>query len=136
MLSLQPADIDAIRLSLKVATAATLLSTPLGIGVAWLLVHTRIPGKSLIEGLVNLPLVLPPVVVGYLLLVLFGRRGFLGSWLMEYDIQVIFTLTGAVIASREFRPDIGLFLQVARHFHVGGIVGLKNPFQGHGEAIP
>ena len=99
MLSLQPADLDAIRLSLKVATAATLLSTPLGIGVAWLLVHTRIPGKSLLEGLVNLPLVLPPVVVGYLLLVLFGRRGFLGSWLMEYDIQVIFTLTGAVIAS-------------------------------------
>ena len=99
MLSLQPADLDAIRLSLKVATAATLLSTPLGIGVAWLLVHTRIPGKSLIEGLVNLPLVLPPVVVGYLLLVLFGRRGFLGSWLMEYDIQVIFTLTGAIIAS-------------------------------------
>ena len=53
MLSLQPADLDAIRLSLKVATAATLLSTPLGIGVAWLLVHTRIPGKSLIEGLVS-----------------------------------------------------------------------------------
>ena len=97
MPSLQPADLDAIRLSLKVATAATLLSTPLGIGVAWLLVHTRIPGKSLIEGLVNLPLVLPPVVVGYLLLVLFGRRGFLGSWLMEYDIQVIFTLTGALL---------------------------------------
>ena len=49
MLSLQPADLDAIRLSLKVATAATLLSTPLGIGVAWLLVHTRIPGKSLFD---------------------------------------------------------------------------------------
>lgn len=99
MLELQPSDLDAIRLSLKVASSATLLSTPLGIGVAYILVHTRIPGKSIIEGIVNLPLVLPPVVVGYLLLVLFGRRGLIGSLLMEYNIQVIFTLTGAIIAS-------------------------------------
>ncbi|MDR2550998.1 MAG: molybdate ABC transporter permease subunit [Desulfobulbus sp.] len=99
MFWLQPADFDAIRLSFKVACAATLLATPLGIGVAYLLVHTRIPGKSLIEGIVNLPLVLPPVVIGYLLLVLFGRRGWIGSWLLEYDIQVIFTLTGAIVAS-------------------------------------
>ena len=99
MFSLQPSDLDAIQLSFKVATAATLLSTPLGIGVAYLLVHTRIPGKSLIEGIVNLPLVLPPVVIGYLLLVLFGRRGWIGSWLLEYNIQVIFTLTGSIIAS-------------------------------------
>jgi molybdate transport system permease protein len=99
MLFLQPSDLDAIQLSFKVATAATLLSTPLGIGVAYLLVYTRMPGKALIEGVVNLPLVLPPVVVGYLLLVLFGRRGWIGSWLLEYNIQVIFTLTGAIIAS-------------------------------------
>lgn len=99
MLSLQPSDLDAIQLSLKVAFSATLLSTPLGIGVAYLLVHARIPGKSIIEGIVNLPLVLPPVVVGYLLLMLFGRRGWIGSWLLEYNIQVIFTLTGAIIAS-------------------------------------
>jgi molybdate transport system permease protein len=96
---LQPSDLDAILLSFKVACTATLLSTPLGIGVAYLLVHTRIPGKSIIEGIVNLPLVLPPVVVGYLLLVLFGRRGWVGSWLLEYNIQIIFTLTGAIIAS-------------------------------------
>jgi molybdate transport system permease protein len=96
---LQPSDLDAIQLSFKVACTATLLSTPLGIGVAYLLVHTRIPGKSIIEGIVNLPLVLPPVVIGYLLLVLFGRRGWIGSWLLEYNIQVIFTLTGAIIAS-------------------------------------
>ena len=96
---LQPSDLDAILLSFKVACTATLLSTPLGIGVAYLLVHTRIPGKSIIEGIVNLPLVLPPVVVGYLLLVLFGRRGWIGSWLLEYNIQIIFTLTGAIIAS-------------------------------------
>ena len=99
MFSLQPSDLNAIQLSFKVAIAATLLSTPVGIGVAYLLVHTRIPGKSLIEGVVNLPLVLPPVVVGYLLLVLFGRHGWIGSWLLEYNIQVIFTLTGAIIAS-------------------------------------
>ncbi|ADW16427.1 molybdate ABC transporter, inner membrane subunit [Desulfobulbus propionicus DSM 2032] len=96
---LQPSDLDAILLSFKVACTATLLSTPLGIGVAYLLVHTRIPGKAIIEGIVNLPLVLPPVVIGYLLLVLFGRRGWIGSWLMEYNIQIIFTLTGAIIAS-------------------------------------
>ena len=96
---LQPSDLEAIQLSLKVACAATLLSTPLGIAVAYLLVHARIPGKAILEGIVNLPLVLPPVVVGYLLLVLFGRRGWIGSWLFQYNIQIIFTLTGAVIAS-------------------------------------
>lgn len=99
MAFLQPSDLDAIQLSLKVAFAATLLSTPLGIAVAYLLVHTRIPGKAILEGIVNLPLVLPPVVVGYLLLILFGRRGWIGSWFLQYNIQIIFTLTGAVIAS-------------------------------------
>ena len=96
---LQPSDFQAILLSFKVACTATLVSTPLGIGVAYLLVHTRIPGKSVLEGVVNLPLVLPPVVVGYLLLVLFGRHGWIGSLLARFDLQVIFTLTGAIIAS-------------------------------------
>ena len=96
---LQPSDLDAILLSFQVACIATLLATPLGVGVAYLLVHTRIPGKAIIEGLVNLPLVLPPVVIGYLLLVLFGRRGWIGAWLVRLDIQIIFTLTGAIIAS-------------------------------------
>lgn len=99
MVFLQPSDLDAILLSFKVALSATLLATPLGIGVSYLLVHTRIPGKTLIEGIINLPLVLPPVVVGYLLLLLFGRKGFIGTWLSHLDIQIIFTLTGAVIAS-------------------------------------
>ncbi len=96
---LQPSDLDAILLSFKVACTATLLATPLGIGVAYLLVYSRIPGKSILEGIVNLPLVLPPVVIGYLLLVLFGRRGWIGAWLIRFDIQIIFTLTGAIIAS-------------------------------------
>ncbi len=99
MFSLQPPDVDAIVLSFKVACIATLLSTPVGIGVAWMLVYSRLPGKSVLEGIVNLPLVLPPVVIGYLLLVLFGRHGWIGSWLMRHNIQVIFTLTGAIIAS-------------------------------------
>ncbi len=99
MLWLQPGDTSAILLSLQVATVATLLATPLGVAVAWLLVYGRIRGKSLIEGVVNLPLVLPPVVVGYLLLLLFGKNGWIGSLLLRFNIQIIFTLGGAVIAS-------------------------------------
>lgn len=99
MTFLQPSDIQAIILSFKVACTATVLSTPLGIGVAYLLAYTRIPGKIVLEGVVNLPLVLPPVVVGYLLLVLFGRNGWIGQFLARFDIRIIFTLTGAIIAS-------------------------------------
>lgn len=99
MLTLSPQDIQAISLSLQVATTATLLSTPVGIGVAYLLAFGKLRGKSIIEGIINLPLVLPPVVVGYLLLLTFGRNGIGGAFLNFLDIQVIFTLTGAVIAS-------------------------------------
>jgi len=99
MLSLSPQDMQAILLSAKVATVATLLSAPFGFGVAYLLVFVRLPGKALFEGLVNLPLVLPPVVVGYLLLLLFGQEGPLGSLFRRLDLRIIFTLTGAVIAS-------------------------------------
>lgn len=99
MLTLSPQDIQAVGLSLKVATTATLLSTPLGIAVAYLLAFGRIRGKSIIEGIINLPLVLPPVVVGYLLLLTFGQNGFAGKFLSQLNIQIIFTLTGAVIAS-------------------------------------
>ena len=96
---LQPSDIEAILRSFQVACTATLLSTPLGIGVAYLLVYTRVPGKAFIEGIVNLPLVLPPVVIGYLLLVLFGRHGWVGAFLLKFNIQIIFSLTGAIVAS-------------------------------------
>lgn len=96
---LQPGDTSAILLSLQVATVATLAATPFGVAAAWFLVHVRLPGKSLIEGLINLPLVLPPVVVGYLLLLLFGKNGWIGAQLLRYNIQIIFTLGGAVIAS-------------------------------------
>lgn len=99
MLSLTPQDIQAIGLSLKVATAGTLLSLPFGIAVAYVLVFSRIPGLAILEGVVNLPLVLPPVVIGYLLLLLFGQSGTLGPVLRFLDLRIIFTLKGAVIAS-------------------------------------
>lgn len=97
--NLTPQDTHAIWLSIKVACGATLLATPLGFAAAYLLVFSRLPAKQLIEGLINLPLVLPPVVVGYLLLLLFGQSGFLGPLLQSADIRIIFTLSGAVLAS-------------------------------------
>ena len=99
MMTFSPQDFSAIELSLKVAISATLLSTPLGIGVAYILTLKRFRGSAVLEGLINLPLVLPPVVVGYLLLLAFGQNGIFGRFLNRFDIQVIFTLTGAIIAS-------------------------------------
>ncbi len=99
MVSLSPADLQAINLSLQVAVTATILALPAGFGVAYLLALTNIRGKAVLEGIVNLPLVLPPVVTGYLLLLLFGRHGWLGHLLGLFDIRIIFTLRGAVIAS-------------------------------------
>ncbi len=99
MLTLSPQDYQAILLSLQVATTATLISLPIGFAVAYILAFTRLPGKTILEGVINLPLVLPPVVIGYLLLLLLGRNGWIGSHLKTMNIQVIFTLTGAIIAS-------------------------------------
>ena len=99
MLTFSPQDFSAIELSLKVAISATLISTPLGIAVAYLLTLKKIRGRAVLEGIINLPLVLPPVVVGYLLLLAFGQNGIFGRFLGRFDIQIIFTLTGAVIAS-------------------------------------
>lgn len=99
MLSLSPQDMSAVWLSIKVACGSTLIATPFGFAVAYLLVFTKVPAKSLIEGLINLPLVLPPVVVGYLLLLLLGQAGPLGSYMQDFNIRIIFTLSGAVIAS-------------------------------------
>ncbi len=99
MLTLTPADIEAISLSLRVAVTTTLLTLPAGFFVAYMLAMTSFRGKTVVEGIINLPLVLPPVVTGYLLLLLFGRNGWLGQFLALFDIRVIFTLSGAVIAS-------------------------------------
>jgi molybdate transport system permease protein len=99
MLALTPDDYVAIGLSLQVAVAATIVTLPIGFAVAYLLAITNMRGKAFLEGIVNLPLVLPPVVTGYLLLLLFGRNGWLGPFLESFGIRIIFTLRGAVIAS-------------------------------------
>jgi molybdate transport system permease protein len=99
VLNLSPTDITAVVLSAKVAVSATLISAPFGFAAAYFLVFSRFPGKALIEGLFNLPLVLPPVVVGYLLLIFFGNSGWGGSFLKMLNISLVFTLKGAVIAS-------------------------------------
>ena len=91
---------QAILLTLKVATVATLGALPLGIALGWLLARKRFPGRALLDGLVHLPLVLPPVVTGYLLLVAFGRQGWIGAWLAEHlGIVFSFRWTGAALAS-------------------------------------
>jgi molybdate transport system permease protein len=97
--TLSPPEIDALRLSLKVALASALASLPVGFALAWLLARRSFPGKTMLDDMVHLPLVLPPVVVGYLLLVLFGRRGPLGQWLEEtFGIVFAFRWTGAALA--------------------------------------
>ena len=93
------AELVAIWLSLKVATVAALASLPLGIATGWLLARTRFPGKALVDALVHLPLVLPPVVVGYLLLVGFGAQGAFGRALSSIGIDFAFSWTGAALAS-------------------------------------
>ena len=78
LLNLSPDEWTAVRLSVRVATVAMLVSLPIGIGVAYVLARQKFPGKSLVDGIVLLPLILPPVVTGYLLLLTFGRRGLVG----------------------------------------------------------
>ncbi|WP_373116624.1 molybdate ABC transporter permease subunit [Proteus mirabilis] len=91
---------QAILLSLKVSTIAVIISLPFGILMAWLLVRVRFPGKSLLDSIIHLPLVLPPVVVGYLLLISMGRRGFIGEWLYNwFGFSFTFSWRGAALAS-------------------------------------
>ena len=99
MFDLTPAEWTAILLSLRVAVVATLVATPLGIALAWLLARYNFWGKSVLDALVHLPLVLPPVVTGYLLLLTFGRRGVVGAWLADHlGIVFAFRWTGAALA--------------------------------------
>lgn len=92
--------LSPILLSLKIATIATIFSFVLGVFFAYVLNKKRIPGKNIWETVLILPMVLPPSVVGYLLLIAFGKRGLIGGFLLEtFDIQIVFTWVGAVIAS-------------------------------------
>jgi molybdate transport system permease protein len=99
VLDLTPEELTAIALSLRVAFVATLVSLPFGIAVAMLIGRGRFLGRPLLNALVLLPLVLPPVVTGYVLLLLFGRQGPIGSWLDEtFGIVLAFRWTGAALA--------------------------------------
>jgi molybdate transport system permease protein len=97
---LTPDEWEAIGLSLRVSLWAVVASLPLAVAVAMLLARTRFPGKNLFDAVVHLPLVLPPVVVGYLLLVLLGRKGPVGAWL-ENTLGLVFAFrwTGAAVAA-------------------------------------
>jgi molybdate transport system permease protein len=98
--SFSPEELVAIGLSLKVALWAVATSTPVGVLVALLLARCEFWGKSLVTGLVHLPLILPPVVTGYILLLLFGRRGPLGEFLESaFGIVFAFRWTGAALAA-------------------------------------
>ncbi|MEM8729606.1 MAG: molybdate ABC transporter permease subunit [Pseudomonadota bacterium] len=96
---LGPEEWSAVRLSLKVSLWATLVSLPLGILTAYALARWRFPGKQILNGLVHLPLILPPVVTGYLLLLTFGTTGALGSALQSIGITFAFHWTGAALAA-------------------------------------
>ncbi len=98
LIELSPAEWTAIWLSLKIATVATLATLPLGIFTAYALARWRFPGKMIINGIVHLPLVLPPVVTGFMLLLLLGRKGVLGAYLAEIGIVFSFRWTGAAVA--------------------------------------
>lgn len=96
---LGPDEWAAVRLSLRVSLWATLASLPFGIAVAYALARWRFAGKQLLNGLVHLPLVLPPVVTGYLLLLTFGTRGPIGAFLADWGLVFAFRWTGAALAA-------------------------------------
>jgi molybdate transport system permease protein len=99
VLNLSPDEWVAVELSLRIAIVATLVALPFGIAIAWLLARTAFWGKALLDGVVHLPLVLPPVVTGYLLLISFGRRAPIGAFLADaFGIVLSFRWTGAALA--------------------------------------
>jgi molybdate transport system permease protein len=96
--SLTPEELTAVELSIRIALAATVVSLPFGIAVAWVLARKDFWGKALLDGIVHLPLVLPPVVTGYLLLITFGKKGLVGGFLADIGIVFSFRWTGAALA--------------------------------------
>ncbi len=98
--ALTPEEWEAIHLSLRIASVAMIGSLPFGIFVAWLLARVSFPGRAIVDGIVHLPLVMPPVVTGYLLLLAFGRRGPIGQFLEStFGIVLAFNWTGAALAA-------------------------------------
>ena len=120
---------SALSLSLQVAGWATALNVVLGIGVGYLLARTRFVGRDLLDTLLTLPMVMPPTVLGYYLLVLLGRNGWIGRWLQDsFGIHLIFTLQGAVIAATivafplVFKPARAAFEAIDRQVEEAGRV--------------
>ena len=100
MFELAPAEWTAVELSLRIALVATAWALPFGIAIGWLLARGKFWGKTVLDGLVHLPLVLPPVVTGYLLLMWFGRKGPIGAFLYDhFGVVFAFRWTGAALAS-------------------------------------
>jgi molybdate transport system permease protein len=95
---LTPEEWTAVQLSLRIALVATAAALPFGIAIAWLLARKQFWGKALLDGIVHLPLVLPPVVTGYLLLITFGRKAPVGAFLEKFGIVFSFRWTGAALA--------------------------------------
>jgi molybdate transport system permease protein len=99
VLELSPQDWIAVQLSLRIAAVSTVVALPFGVAIAWLLARKTFWGKSLLDALVHLPLVLPPVVTGYLLLITFGRKAPVGAFLADhFGIVFSFRWTGAALA--------------------------------------
>ena len=120
---------SALSLSLQVAGWTTALNLVLGIGVGYLLARTRFVGRDVLDTLLTLPMVMPPTVLGYYLLVLLGRNGWIGRWLQDsFGIHLIFTLKGAVIAATivafplVFKPARAAFEAIDRQVEEAGRV--------------
>ncbi len=97
---LSPAEIQALTLSLQVALVAVAAALPVAVLTALALARPRFPGRALLDAVVHLPLVLPPVVMGYLLLITFGTQAPLGAWLLEtFGVRFVFSWTGAALAA-------------------------------------
>ena len=110
---MSPEDLTFIGFTTRMALLSTLIVLPFGLGLAWVLARWKWRGKSLVETIISLPLVLPPVVTGLVLLKLFGRRGAVGSWLYEQvGIEVVFTWKAVVIALAVM--SLPLFVRTAR----------------------
>lgn len=114
MTPLTPDEWDALRLSLRVALVGVATALPIALALAWLLSRYRFPGRMLLESLLFLPLIVPPVVTGYALLALFGRHGAIGEWLAGFGVVVAFRWTGAALAAAVMAfPLLVLSIRVA-----------------------
>ena len=109
MINLPATQLDAVKLSIIVSMLSTILVLPIAIAIAWKLARSRFYGKSVVEALISIPLVLPPVVTGYFLLLILGRNGFVGRYLWDsFGLQLSFTWYGAAVAAAVVSFPLGV----------------------------